>query len=125
MKKNLCLRALAICVLFGFLFASCEKETTEVNMIIRNWFLVTKSVASVNVATDCEKNSTWNFKSDGTYVIKDNCDITKTGTWKLANDGKTLTFDGVTAYKVIENNIVKLVIEMQVAQIGLVRWTFD
>ena len=94
-------------------------------MIVRNWNLVTKTVLGVNVATDCEKDSKWNFKSDETYVIKDNCDNTQTGTWKLAEDGKTLTLDGITAYKVIENSLTKLEIEMQVGEIGLVRWSFN
>ncbi len=124
MKKNFSLLILAICVVSGFLFTSCEKESTEVNMIIKNWTLESKTVLNVNVATDCEKNSTWNFKSDGTYVIKDSCNDTKTGTWKLADDGKTLTLNDVTAYKVIENSLSKLVIEMQVGDLGLVRWTF-
>ena len=124
MKKNFSLLILAICVVSGFLFTSCEKESTEVNMIIKNWTLESKTVLNVNVATDCEKNSTWNFKSDGTYVIKASCNDTKTGTWTLADDGKTLTLNDVTAYKVIENSLSKLVIEMQVGDLGLVRWTF-
>lgn len=115
---------LSICVLSTFLFASCEKEKTEVNMMIKNWELVSKTVLGLNVATDCEKNSKWDFKTDGTYVIKDSCDDTKNGTWKLADDGKELTLDKVTAYKVIENSLSKLVIEMQVGKMGLVRWTF-
>ena len=125
MKKNLGLMILAICVLSGFLFTSCKKEKTEVNMIVKNWTLVSKTVLGVNIATECEKNSKWNFKVDGTYVIKDNCDNTQTGTWKLADDGKTLTVDDITAYKVIENSIADLVIEMQLGEIGLVRWTFN
>ena len=124
MKKNLGLMILAVCVLSGILLASCEKEKTEVNMIVRNWNLVSKTVLGVDVATDCEKNSKWNFKSDGTYVIKDNCDNTQTGTWKLADDGKTLTFNDLTAYKVVENTLLDLVIEMQVGELGLVRWAF-
>ena len=94
-------------------------------MIVRNWNLVSKTVLGVNVATDCEKGSKWNFKSDGTYVVNDNCSNTQTGTWKLSADGKTLTLNDVTAYQVIESSISKLVIEMQVGQIGLVRWTFN
>ncbi len=125
MKTKLGLLTVAFCVLSGFLFTSCEKEKTEVNMIVRNWNLVSKTVLGVNVATDCEKNSTWNFKSDGTYVIKDNCNNTQTGTWKLAEDGKTLTVDDATAYKVIENSISKLEVELQVGEIGLVRWSFN
>ncbi len=125
MKTKFGLLIVAICVLSGFLFTSCEKEKTEVNMIVRNWNLVSKTVLGVNVATDCEKDSKWNFKSDGTYVIKDNCDNTQTGTWKLADDGKTLTVDDATAYKVIENSISKLEIELQVGEIGLVRWSFN
>ena len=125
MKKNWGFLLLAICVIPAFLFTSCKKETTEVNMIVRNWNLVSKTVLGVSVATDCEKNSTWNFKSDETYVIKDSCDDTKTGTWKLADDGQTLTLNDVTAYKVIENSLVDLVIEMQVGDLGLVRWTFN
>ena len=62
MKKNLGLMILAVCVLSGILLASCEKEKTEVNMIVRNWNLVSKTVLGVDVATDCEKNSKWNFK---------------------------------------------------------------
>lgn len=124
MKKKLGLLVLAFGVLFG-LFTSCEKETTEVNMIIRNWSLVSKTVAGVDIATKCEKNSSWNFKSDGAYSMKDSCGETKTGTWKLAENGKTLTLDGVTAYKVVDNNLVKLVIEMQVGGIGLVQWSFN
>ena len=125
MKTKLGLLTVAFCVLSGFLFTSCEKEKTEVNMIVRNWNLVSKTVLGVNVETDCEKNSTWNFKSDGTYVIKDNCNNTQTGTWKLAEDGKTLTVDDATAYKVIENSISKLEVELQVGEIGLVRWSFN
>lgn len=125
MKKTIGLLILAICVLSGFLFTSCKKETTEVNMIIRNWNLVSKTVAGINVATNCETGSKWNFKSDRSYVITDNCDVRTTGTWSLAEDGSTLTLNNVTAYQVIDNNILKLVIEMQVAQIGLVRWTFN
>ena len=125
MKTKLGLLTVAFCLLSGFLFTSCEKEKTEVNMIVRNWNLVSKTVLGVNVATDCEKNSTWNFKSDGTFVIKDNCNNTQTGTWKLAEDGKTLTVNNATAYKVIENSISKLEIEMQVGEIGLVRWSFN
>ena len=124
MKKNWGLLILAIFVLSGFIFTSCEKETTEVNMIVRNWTLVSKTVLGGSVATDCEKNSKWNFKSDGSFVIKDNCSNTQTGTWKLADDGKTLTLNNITAYQVIENSIVKLEIEMQVGVLGLVRWSF-
>ena len=123
MKKRLGLLSVAILLLTGFLFTSCEKETTEANMIIRNWTLESKAVGALNITTECEKNSKWDFKSDGTYSIKD-CDNTKTGTWKLAENGKTLTLNDITAYKVIENSIVKLVIEMQVGDVGLVRWTF-
>lgn len=124
LKKSFSVLVLAICVISGFLFVSCEKEETEVNMIIRNWSLETKTVLGGSVITDCEKGSTWNFKSDGSYVIKDSCGDTKTGTWKVVNDGKTLTLNDVTAYKVIENSLTKLVIELQVGDAGLVRWTF-
>lgn len=57
MKKQLGLLVLSIGVLSIFLFTSCEKEKTEINMIIRNWTLVSKTVAGVNIATDCEKDS--------------------------------------------------------------------
>jgi len=124
MKKINYLILVTIVALTGFLFASCEKEKTEVNMVVRNWTLDTKTVADVNVETECETDSKWNFKADGTYVITDACNTTKTGTWKLAEDGKTLTLDNLTAYEVIENSALKLVIELQVGEIGLVRWTF-
>lgn len=125
MKKKLSLLILAICVVTGFLFVSCEKETTETNMIIRNWNLVSKNVGALNVTTDCELGAKWNFKADGTYVIKDVCDNVETGTWLLAADGKTLTLDGAKAYKVVENTLLKLVIELQVNDVGLVRWSFN
>jgi heat shock protein HslJ len=124
MKKINYLFLVTIVALSGFLFASCEKEKTEANMVVRNWTLDTKTVAGVNVETDCEEDSKWNFKADGTYVITDACNATKTGTWKLAEDGKTLTLDNLTAYQVIENSVLKLVIELQVGEMGLVRWTF-
>jgi heat shock protein HslJ len=124
MKKINYLFLITIVALSGFLFSSCEKEKTEVNMVVRNWTLETKTVAGLNVATDCETNSKWNFKSDGTYAIYDACDKTLTGTWKLADDGKTLTLDNLNAYQVIENSPLKLVIDMQVGEIGLVRWSF-
>ena len=124
MKIKWGLLILAICVVSGFLFTSCEKEKTETNMIIKKWTLVSKTVAGVDIATACENNSKWDFKSDGSYVIKDSCDDTKTGTWTLADDGKTLTLNSITAYKVIENSILNLIIEMQVGDLGLVRWTF-
>lgn len=125
MKKIFGLLILAICGLTALQFTSCEKEKTEVNMIVKNWNLVSKTILGVSVATDCEKNSTWDFKSDETYVIKDSCGDTKTGTWKLDDDGKTLTLNDVTAYKVVENTLLDLVIEMQVGDMGLVRWTFN
>jgi hypothetical protein len=125
MKKFNYLLITTIIVLSGFLYTSCEKEKTEVNMIVRNWTLQSKTVAGLNVATDCENNSKWNFKTDGTYAIYDACDQTLTGTWKLAEDGKTLTLDKLTAYQVIDNSAFKLVIEMQVGEIGLIQWSFN
>jgi hypothetical protein len=125
MKKINLLLIVSIVALMGFFASSCKKETTEVNMIIRNWTLESKTVAGLDVTTSCENNSKWNFKSDGTYAIYDSCDNTETGTWVLAEDGKTLTLDNNTFYKVIENSITKLVIELQVGDIGLVKWTFN
>ena len=125
MKKISFLLLIAIVAISGFLVTSCKKEATETNMIIRRWTLESKTIVGVNVATDCEKLSVWNFKSDGTYATYDSCDKTQTGTWKLANDAKTLTLDGVTAYAVVESTISKLVIEMQVGEIGLTRWSFN
>jgi hypothetical protein len=125
MKKISFLLLIAIVAISGFLVTSCKKEATETNMIIRRWTLSSKTIASLNVATDCEKLSVWNFKSDGTYAIYDTCDKTQTGTWKLAADAKTLTLDGITAYAVIESTISTLVIEMQVGGIGLTRWSFN
>jgi len=125
MKKISFLLLIAIVALSGFLVTSCKKEATETNMIVRRWTLETKTIAGLNVATDCEKLSEWNFKSDGTYAIYDSCDKTQTGTWKLAADAKTLTLDGMTAYAVIESTISKLVIDLQVGDIGLTRWSFN
>lgn len=125
MKKISFLLLIAIVAVSGFLVTSCEKEATETNMIIRRWTLESKTIVGVNVATDCEKLSVWNFKSDGTYATYDSCDKTQTGTWKLADDAKTLTLDGITAYAVIESTISKLVIELQVGDTGLTRWSFN
>ena len=125
MKKISFLLLIAIVALSGFLVTSCKKEATETNMIVRRWTMETKTIAGLSVATDCEKLAVWNFKSDGTYAIYDSCDKTITGTWKLAADGKTLTMDGITAYAVIESTIGKLVIDLQVGDIGLTRWTFN
>ncbi|MBK8805690.1 MAG: lipocalin family protein [Bacteroidales bacterium] len=108
----------------GLFFTSCEKEQTETNMIVRNWILESKTIAGIDVATDCEKSAKWNFKTDGTYAIYDSCDETKTGVWSLNNDATTLILDDLTAYKVLENSLLVLVIEMQVADIGLVKWSF-
>jgi len=66
MKKISFLLLIAIVAVTGFLVTSCKKEATETNMIIRRWTLETKTLAGLNVATDCEKLSVWNFKSDGT-----------------------------------------------------------
>lgn len=125
MKKINYLLIVAIVALSGFLISSCKKERTEVNMIVKNWTLESKTVAGVDIATSCENNAKWNFKSDGTYIISDNCDNTQTGTWKLADDAKTLTMNNNTIYKVVDNSITKLVIELQVGGVGLVRWTFN
>jgi len=124
MKKINYLLFIAIVAFAVFLSTSCKKESTEVIMVVRNWTLDTKTVADINVATDCEKNSKWNFKADGTYAITDACSVTKTGIWQLATDGKTLTLDNITAYQVLENSPVKLVIQMQIGEIGLVKWSF-
>jgi len=125
MKKFSFLLLVAIVAVSGFLVTSCEKEATETNMIIRRWTMESKTIAGLNVATDCEKLSVWNFKSDGTYATYDSCDQTQTGTWKLAADAKTLTLDGITAYAVIESTISTLVIELQVGDVGLTRWSFN
>ncbi|NEW81256.1 MAG: hypothetical protein GZ094_02665 [Mariniphaga sp.] len=125
MKRISFLLLIAIVAISGFLVTSCEKEATETNMIIRRWTLESKTIVGVNVATDCEKLSVWNFKSDGTYATYDSCDKTQTGTWKLADDAKTLTLDGITAYAVVESTISKLVIELQVGTTGLTRWSFN
>ena len=125
MKKISYLLLIAIVAISGFLVTSCKKEKTETDMIIRNWTLQSKTIVGLNVATDCEKLAKWNFKSDGTYAIYDSCDKTLTGTWKLADDAKTLTLDNVTAYAVIESSLTTLVIQMQVGDIGLTRWSFN
>ena len=125
MKKINFLVLITIVAIAGFLSTSCKKETTSVNLVVRNWTLESKTVLGVNVATNCETNSKWNFKADGTYVINDACNTIKTGIWKLAADGKTLTLDNTTTYQVIDNSPLKLVIEMQVGEIGLVRWIFE
>ncbi|SHF72571.1 Lipocalin-like domain-containing protein [Flavobacterium segetis] len=123
LKKNFSAVFLTICVLSGFLFTSCDKEETEANLIVKNWTLESKTVLGASVITDCEKGSTWNFKTGGKYEIKD-CQDTKTGTWRIADDGKTLTLDDVKAYKVVEKSFSNLVIELQAGDLGLVRWTF-
>ena len=125
MKKISFLLLIAIVAISGFLVTSCKKEATETNMIVRRWTLSSKTLVGVSIATDCEKLSVWNFKSDGTYAIYDSCNKTSTGTWKLAADAKTLTLDNVTAYAVIESTISKLVIEMQVGGVGLTQWSFN
>ena len=125
MKKINYLLIITTVMLSGIFITSCKKEKTEVNLIVKNWNLVSKTVAGLNVATNCETNSKWNFKNGGTYEIIDNCNNTKTGTWKLAEDGKTLTVDNNTIYQVIENSLSKLVIELQVDGVGLVRWTLN
>jgi len=125
MKRISFLLLIAMVALSGFLVTSCKKEATETNMIVRRWTMETKTIAGLNVATNCEKLAVWNFKSDGTYAIYDSCDKTITGTWKLAADAKTLTMDGITAYAVIESTISTLVIEMQVGGVGLTRWSFN
>lgn len=125
MKKINYLLIVTIVALSGFLITSCKKEKTEVNMVIKNWNLVSKTVAGLNIATSCETNSKWNFKSDGTYAIYDDCSNTQTGTWKLAEDAKTLTLDNNTIYQVIENSISTLVMELQIGGVGLVRWSFN
>lgn len=124
MKTKISMLILSLFVVSGIFLQSCKKETTETNMVIKKWNIVSKTVLGENIGTDCEMSETWDFKADNTYVIKDTCDNVETGTWSMAEDGRTLTLDGITAYKVIENSLVKLVIEMQVADVGLVRWTF-
>jgi hypothetical protein len=125
MKKINYLLIVTIVTLTGFLITSCKKEKTEVNMVIKNWNLVSKTLAVLNIATNCETNSKWNFKSDGTYAIYDDCNNTQTGTWKLAEDAKTLTLDNNTIYQVIDNSISTLVIELQIGGVGLLRWSFN
>lgn len=125
MKRITYLLLIGIVAITGFLATSCKKEATETNMIIRNWTLSSKTIAGLSVATDCEKLSKWNFKSDGTYAIYDSCNNTQTGTWKLADDAKTLTLDGLKAYAVIESSIGTLAIELQVGTVGLTRWSFN
>ncbi len=124
-KKISYLLLIAVVALSGFLITSCKKEATETNMIIRNWTLQSKTIAGLSVISDCEKVAKWNFKSDGTYAIYDSCDKTQTGTWKLAADAKTLTLDDITAYAVIESSLTTLVIQIQVGDIGLTRWSFN
>lgn len=123
MKKYFGLLMLAVVVLSGFLFSSCKKEKTEVNMIVKNWTLESKTVAGLDVTLDCEENAKWDFKSDDTYAITNSCS-NKTGRWTLAEDGKKLTLDGVEAYEVITSTVSTLVIELKVGGLTLTRWTF-
>jgi heat shock protein HslJ len=125
MKRISFFLLIGIVALSGFLSTSCKKEATETNMIIRNWTLSSKTIAGVSVATTCENQSKWNFKADGTYAIYDSCNNTQTGTWQLASDAKTLTLDGLKAYAVIESTLGTLVVEFQVGNIGLTRWSFN
>ena len=125
MKKINYLLLIAVVALSGFLSTSCKKELTEVNLVVRNWTLQSKTIAGVDVATDCEDNSRWNFKSDGTYAITDACDNVQTGLWKLSDNGTTLTLNNVTTFSIIENKLDKLVIEYQVAGVGLTQWSFN
>ncbi len=122
MKKYFGLLMLAVVVLSGFLFSSCKKETTEVNMIVRNWTLESKTVAGVDVTLDCEKDAKWDFKSNNNYAITNSC-ADDTGSWSLAEDGKTLTMDDIK-YQVIESSVSRLVIEFKVGGLTLTRWTF-
>jgi flavin reductase (DIM6/NTAB) family NADH-FMN oxidoreductase RutF len=125
MKKINALLLVAVVALSGFLVTSCKKETTEAAMIVKNWNMESKTLVGVSVASNCETNSSWNFRSDGTFAIHDSCDNIQTGTWELAADAKTLTLNGITVYQVIEISIGKLVIEMQVGGYGLIRWSFN
>jgi hypothetical protein len=125
MKKINYFLIVILVALSGFFITSCKKEKTEINMVIKNWTLESKTLAGLDIATTCENNSKWNFKADGTYAIYDDCGNTQTGTWSLAEDSKTLTLDNNTIYQVIENSITKLVIELQVGGVGLVRWNFS
>jgi len=125
MKKINYLLLVVIVALSGFLSTSCTKQATEVNLVVRNWTLQSKTIAGVSVETTCEDHSRWNFKSDGTYAITDACNNTQTGIWKLAENGTTLTLNNVTVYSVVESTLSKLVIELQVADIGLTRWSFN
>jgi len=124
-KKISYLLLIAVVAFSGILFTSCKKQAVETNMIVRKWTLASKTIAGVNVATDCEKLAKWDFKSNGTYAILDACNITKTGTWKLAADAKSLTLDNVDSYSVITSSLSTLVIEMQVGGIGLTKWSFN
>lgn len=126
MKTKFGLLFIVMVVMSAFLFQSCKKEKTQTNMIIKNWTLVSKNLSDSgsSIMTECEKNSKWNFQVENLYVIKDNCDNTLSGTWSLDEDGKTLTLDNNTSYSVVENSLLRLVIEKQVDGDGLVRWTF-
>lgn len=125
MIKKFSLLILAFCVLSGTLLTSCKKEKVVANLIIKNWTLESKTVAGESIATVCEANSKWNFKADGTFTITDNCGEVKSGTWKLADDGSTITINNTITYQVVESSFSKLTIELQVADVGLVRWTFS
>jgi len=125
MKKIHYLLIVTIGVLSVFLFASFAKENIPVNPIVKVWTLQSKTVAGVTVATTCDPNSKWDFKADGTYVITDNCDSIESGAWKLSDDAKIITLDGVTAYNVVESSVGSLVIETKVVEIGLIRWSFN
>lgn len=106
MKTKFGLLFIVMVVMSAFLFQSCKKEKTQTNMIIKNWTLVSKNLSDSgsSIMTECEKNSKWNFQVENLYVIKDNCDNTLTGTWSLAEDGKTHTLDNNTSYSVIKNS---------------------
>lgn len=125
MKKISYLLLIVIVAFSGIVFTSCKKQAVETNMIVRKWTLASKTIAGINVASDCEKLAKWDFKSNGTYALLDACNTTKTGTWKLAADGNSLTLDNVDSYTVITSSLSSLVIEMQVGGIGLTKWSFN
>lgn len=95
------LLAVAAVAMVGF--SSCKKERNKSKLLIKKWTIEKVEVAGIDV-TGAFKGATFDFKSDGKYVMtyKDSEEtgpltriLPKEGEWNMAEDGSWVRLKGV------------------------------
>jgi len=105
---------------------SCTKD--EAKIASKTWKVVSMKMNETEMIQECDKDDVFTFTDDGKYTANpgtnkcDTDDVTKTGSWSLSDDGKSLVLDGVTC-SVVELTKKSFIFSMTVGS-DVIQWGF-